>query len=94
MSWAVSTSLMPWPRAPNTPVSGSQKVTVPMPAMESRIHAPSLYCPSLLQRTARAVNWTVLSSRRRADTHVRVPRLLEGGLDLLYGVHLRAVDVG
>ena len=35
-----------------------------MPAMESRIHAPSLYCPSLLQRTARAVNWTVLSSRR------------------------------
>ena len=52
ISVAVSTSLMPWPKAPNRPVAGSQKVRVPIPAMESRIHAPSLYWPSLPHWTA------------------------------------------
>ena len=63
MSRAVSTSLMPWPRAAKAPVSGSQKVRVPMPAMESLIHAPSRYWPSLPHWTAVAVNCTGLSSR-------------------------------
>ena len=68
ISTAVSTSLMPWPRVPKRPVSGSAKVRVPMPAMESRIQAPSLYWPSSLDWAA----WAVISWLTSFRVMVRV----------------------
>ena len=41
MSAPVSLSLMAWPSPANVPCSGSRKVMVPMPALESRTHTPA-----------------------------------------------------
>ena len=42
----VSESLTLCPSAPNTPLSGSQKVSVPSPDSPSRSHMPSSHSPS------------------------------------------------
>ena len=59
----VSTSVIAWPSAPNSLVSGSKKVSVPMPAVLSRTQAPRRYAPSRASRTGSTSNTSTSSPR-------------------------------
>ena len=94
ISTAVSTSLMPWPRVPNRPVSGSTKVRVPMPAMESRNPSAQLVGAAGAALGGPGGHLLALLIPKDGQFHFLAFQVLEYGLDLLNGADLGVVDVG